>query len=283
VLSRFARVELLGRLRGQAFLRQPEAYREELFAAIRGVVTDHVPPTVDARLRPTYRVELALVRAGRRDLVEQLAAHDAGLKARARVKHLKVSKEQRVNLKFEAWLETGGVPVVVERDREHALLSVPPAVAAFVPRDIRHVPDDRRGTARVLVRRREDSAELVAPGTVTERVTDVADGSRRIRYDVETEIDPAMLSVGGAIGPAKWDVFGRVEMFGYGQETRLGFSPLVIDSRRRLRVGERDLVGRARGVARAIYHRLPPRLQRAARSAYGRLPVAGRSTAQRAR
>ena len=170
LLQRFARAELLGRLRDRGFLEHPPEYREALFTEIRAVVEEHIPSTVDPLLRPAQRVQMALLRAGHLDLLVSLAQAQVEVTGAARGLALAITDHGTLHLVAEASLDAGQQPLEFCARGEHLVLDVPDAVADAVPLDAIEVPVPLSGVARLVIRRGGDSAELVVPSSIRQRI-----------------------------------------------------------------------------------------------------------------
>jgi glycosyltransferase involved in cell wall biosynthesis len=222
LLQRFARGELLGRLRGRQFIEHPEEYRRDLFAKIRAVVEDHIGPSVDEQLAPAQRAQMALLRAGRLDLLVKLAEAELQVTARARIVRLEWTPQGTLSLALDMGLNAGHERLGVERHGDRLLLRVPDEVAAVLPDDARLVGQPLSGHARLVVRRHDDSAELIMPGSVEQRVEEGSDGHDRVTFALTGEIDPRTMAGGEPMWAGQWDVVAIVEFLGYTAETRLG-------------------------------------------------------------
>jgi glycosyltransferase involved in cell wall biosynthesis len=222
LLERFARAELLGRLRGRVFIDYPVDYRRDLFAEIRAVIDDHIGPSVDERLAPAQRAQMALLHAGRLDLLIKLAEAELQVTAFARIVRLEWTPGGTLSLAIEAGLNAGHEPLGVERHGDRLLLRVPDEVAAVLPGDARLVGRPLSGRARLVIRRHDDSAELVVPASLEQRVEVGSDGCDRVTFELTGEIDPRTVASGEPIWPGTWDVVAIVEVLGYSAETRLG-------------------------------------------------------------
>jgi hypothetical protein len=237
LLSRFARKELLGRLRDQSFLDHPEDYRRELYRAIHGVIVDRIPSAVDHGLAPWHRVQMALVRADRLDLLIELAAAEVTLKASASLRAV-ARDDSAVRVAFGAGMTMAGKPMANDMSGGTPLLPVPSAVSRVVDPIHRALPGPSQPTGRLILRKRDDWAELVAPGSSSVRL----DGSG-LAIESEVTIDPATISLGLPIWPGRWDVLVRVDAFGSSRDARLrrldGGDPLLgvgaFEARRRPR------------------------------------------------
>jgi glycosyltransferase involved in cell wall biosynthesis len=221
LLDRFARGELLGRVRGRPFVEYQNDYRQELFDEIRSVVEEHIPPAVDRLLAPEHAVQMELLRGGRLDRMLDLAKADLLIAAHARLDRVTRSASGTFQVRFQAGLETESGPVVPDQRDGRSLLPVPAAVAEVVSAEARLLPGPSVPTVRLVLRKRDDWAELFPPTEVRP-----VDGNPGVPGPVvlgaEAEIDPATLSLGSPIWPGVWDVLVRVEAFGYTRDTRLG-------------------------------------------------------------
>jgi glycosyltransferase involved in cell wall biosynthesis len=218
LLERFARAELLGRLRERTFLDHPADYRDDLYATVRSVIEDHIPPSVDLLLAPDHRVQMALVRADRLDLLVELAEADVNVTARARLTGLRRTRTPAFELAFEAGLVVGSEPISPERHGDAWLLPVPDRVAEAVPVETRILPGVAAPVVRLTMRRRDDWAELGPPTTVTLPATEPVG----LTMTASTEIDPRTVSFGAPIWPGTWDIIARIEAYGYSRDTRIG-------------------------------------------------------------
>jgi glycosyltransferase involved in cell wall biosynthesis len=218
LLQRFARVELLGRLRDRGFLEHPPEYREALFAEIGAVVEEHIPPTVDPLLAPAQRVQMALVRAGRLDLLLILAAAQEQVKGVARLVRIDATKHGTLHVVVRAHLEAGDDAFGVGPLGDRLALEVPEEVAAVVSPEAIEIPAPLSGSARMVIRRRADSAELVVPASI-EQVVDVGPkGDLRPSWVLESEIDPMTIASGAPVWPGAWELVVRMSVAGYTKE-----------------------------------------------------------------
>ena len=219
LLRRFARIQLLNRLRGPRFLGHPDRYRASLFAEIRSVVDDHIPPTVDELLAPFNRTQMALVRLGRLDLLVVLATWELRLGA-AVLGRSEPTGSGPFDLVFDTGLAMGRRPLGIERQAERFLVEVPHWVADVVPDEARTVPLPLSGGASVFARRRGDFAQLAIHRTVDRRI-DERSGRCMIVDHVEATIDPGIFATGWASRPTTWDVVARVGVVGVTREVRV--------------------------------------------------------------
>ncbi|MFL5679030.1 MAG: glycosyltransferase family 2 protein [Chloroflexota bacterium] len=227
LLERFTRAEMLGRLRGKGFLEQPDEYREALFTEIRGVIRDHIGEGVDRYLSPANRTPLALVRAGRRDLVEELARAELPVRAKAAVTSVRPTRDGALELTVAARLSRGDDDLAFDPLPEGAALPVPPAVAAAVPPAVRTVTGPLDGRARLVLRRRDNSAELVPASAVEKHLETRPDGTSALRFTLTAAIDPTAVVRDQAMWPGKWFVIARIDEAGYSRERKVVADPGV--------------------------------------------------------
>ena len=216
LLERFARIELAGRFNERTFLAHAADYRASIYAEILSVVEDHIPPTVDAILAPLHRVQMALLRRHRMDLLTELAEANTTVSAQARLTGLRRPRRPAFEVDFQAALRLGSTPFTPERRGDRFLLPVPPRVAEAVPDETRALPGGVEPLARLVLRKRDDWAEVVAPTTVVPTDTGVP------AVDARSMIDPRTVAVGSPIWLGTWDLLVRVEAYGYTQDARLG-------------------------------------------------------------
>ncbi len=97
----------------------------------------------------------------------------------------------------------------------------PILVSVAVPAAARTLAGPAQPTARLVLRKRDDWAELVAPTHLRPPAGD-ARGSDGLTLHAEATVDPVVLSVGLPVWPGRWDVIARVEAFGSTRDTHLG-------------------------------------------------------------
>jgi glycosyltransferase involved in cell wall biosynthesis len=274
ILQRFARVKLLDPLRGSRFLGHPDAYRATLFAEIRSVVEDHIPPTVDEFLAPFKRTQMALVRAGRLDLLVEAAKWEQGLAGVA----LRGAPERPgsgpLELTVEVGLAVGRQALGLEPHGEGFLLDLPRDIAAVVSDDARAVPVPLPGGASILARRRGDSAVVAIRGRAERRI-ERREGRCTIVDRVEAAIDPGVFASGSRARLSTWDVVVRISIVGVTREVRVAQLQVTADHGVILRRGTRArarLAGKVRrlglagvlALSRHMDNRLRKRLWRVA-------------------
>ena len=220
LLSRFARAELLGRLRGRSFLEHPPEYRADLIREVKAVIDERIPTTVDARLAPVYRVQMALVRSGRTDLLEGFSRDGVEVTGSALLRRVAMLKGGALEIGFDAALAAGGTTPQVVRNGSDRLLAVAPEIAGIMDAEVRRIAPGPIGVVRVIARRRDDWAELVGPAVEFGRETDADPTSAAV--STTTRLELATLSAGDPIWPGTWDVFVRISALGHSRDVRLG-------------------------------------------------------------
>jgi len=223
ILQRFARVELLDRLRGPRFLGplflvRPRGYREALFAEVAAVARDHIDPGVDEILPTNYRVSMALVRAGRLDLLIAFASAEAKIGASAILRSSALVAPATLEASLDAGLEFGSTGIGVERIGDTPAIRLPERISGAVPQAARVAPGALSGTPLLLVRRRGDSAELPVPASVATDLADRPDGTLSARFSLGARVDLAAAAAGSPVGPGRWDLVVRVPFLGLAKE-----------------------------------------------------------------
>jgi glycosyltransferase involved in cell wall biosynthesis len=213
LLRRFVGREILSRFSGSRFLLTRPKRQRVLFDEVKSVVDRYIPTTVAAGLPAHVRTKLALVRAGRLDLLNELAVADRALGLALRFRRLR-RVDGRLRLELQVEVTRSGRPLPIPHAGDTALLPVPPAIAAAVPEEALRLPGSGGGEVVVVVRRHRDSAEVPLTPAVTRRTQPVAGGAR-IRTDVEVEIEPDMGVEDGAMRRGRWDLAVRVYFAGY--------------------------------------------------------------------
>ncbi len=219
-LERFARDQLMGRLGGRkSFLDQPQEYREKLFTEVKRVVEDHVPPSVDPLLNPMRRLRMALTRADRLDLLTTLAAYEADISARTRLR-APLAPRGAIVLEVDAWWALGDEPWPLVRHDGVLELALPADVAVATPREARALPEPP-GHASLVLRRRDDSAEVEVPTSCQIHEEVDANGRVSLRYALMGSIGLSDPATGRPLRPGRWHCIVRIEQAGIGREARI--------------------------------------------------------------
>ncbi|MEU8827395.1 glycosyltransferase family 2 protein [Streptomyces sp. NPDC048636] len=249
--------KVLAQVQGKKYLSEPAGYREELFAAVRSLVTDCVPPEVDTKLPAKQRVVSALVRHGERGPLETYAALEAGTTHEPRLEGLQWRGGTLVARISTRLVHTGSrgrtTPVLFSRADDRYRWQLPPAVAGLpgVAEAADFTAEMRRATVTGQLKHRDEATELLLP--TTQRATDfpaaddagtrpsllarllrrgpredaTADSARSgeqlygVCFEAEFTIDPATADPGRPLGGV-WDAYVRLDCCGWTTARRLG-------------------------------------------------------------
>ena len=221
LLQRFARVELLGRLHGRGFLEHPPEYREALFVEIRSVVSDHIPVTVDDRLAASHRIRMVLARAGRLDLLVTFARAEAQVRGWATLRTLEWADADALHVTLDAGLDGVSSGIGFERVGDDLRLRLPPQFDDVIPDAARRLPPPEAHPPTLVIRRLDDSAELVVPSAVLPQVVEGPDGRTPPAYAIDARLSPVQLAAAGPRRDGTWDFVVRVGLGGVAKEVRL--------------------------------------------------------------
>ena len=119
-------------------------------ARARAVQEAYVPRGWDVHLGRFERARSLLLRAGRMDLLQPLAAVDAGVRARASTRSVQW-REGRLEVVFEAgWAGPDGAPLPLLLEDGRALRDLPEPIRDALPADVLDLSDETRGMAAAL-------------------------------------------------------------------------------------------------------------------------------------
>ena len=140
VLGRFSRV-LESASQGEAPMALTRA---------RAVQEAYVPAAWDVHLGRFERARSLLLRADRMDLLQSLAAVDAGVRARAITRSVQW-REGRLEVVFEAGLAgPDGAPLPLLLEDGRALRDLPEPIRDALPADVLDLSDETRGMTAAL-------------------------------------------------------------------------------------------------------------------------------------
>ncbi|MEU1850089.1 glycosyltransferase [Streptomyces sp. NPDC019990] len=224
LFSRWLRVEMVERLRGQRLLKLPEDYAEELYREIRGVITERFGPGVFDRVGPTQRIVAGLVAADLYQDVRELARWEAGIRPTGTLTSL--AWEQGVlTVGFDAELEVDGAPMTFRREGDRDLLGLPlseKARGALAGQGITLDAPVGKSDVDLVVRHRDDATQYYLPVDCRPDRVDAGDGSFRQRITARALLDPETAAAGKPLRKGIWDLHLRVKSCGWSKETRLG-------------------------------------------------------------
>jgi poly(ribitol-phosphate) beta-N-acetylglucosaminyltransferase len=220
LLERFARAEIAGRLRGARLLEPAADFRRALIDDLARVADDHIPIDVDARLPPTRRVAMTLLRARDISGLEEAARTDLATRLKVAVRRI-ATDDDVVVIEADAWLERDDGGPIVEWAAAGPRLALPPRVADALPPEVRSIAPDWMGQASLLARREGDSVEieLASAGTYVSERTE--DGRERLRFQLSAAVEPTSFHRYSALAPGNWRIRARVRQAGYVAEAPL--------------------------------------------------------------
>jgi hypothetical protein len=205
VRSHWYRGKMLGRVGGRNFLEREPGYRRELYEEIRRLALERYGDEVEAYLAFNARVRSRLLRDGRYEALEALAAFEAGLRAEPTVVELEPD-EQGIALTIEARLVGDDGPLAFVRRGERLEWSPPGELAEALPPEALGATEEQRAYADVLLWSMRDGTEFLLPtesevryeplGGVEDRVTPVLVARARV--------EPRVASAKAKLRPGEW-------------------------------------------------------------------------------
>jgi len=222
--SRWLRVEMVERLRGNRLLNLPEDYAEELYREIRAVVTERFGPGVLACVAPTQQVVAGLVAADLYQDVRALARWEAGIRSTGSLTSL-AWENGTLNIGFSAEYEVDGAPMTFRRDGDRDLLGLPLSEKALEALGGQGVTLDAPvddSDVDLVVRHRDDATQYYLPLDSEAHRLDAGNGSFRQRITARAVLDPETAAAGAPLTKGIWDLHLRIKTCGWGKETRLG-------------------------------------------------------------
>ncbi|WP_411144794.1 glycosyltransferase family 2 protein [Streptomyces sp. x-80] len=224
--------KVLGQLLGSKFLQNDVEYRERLFAAVRSLVSTHIPARVDSQLHAARRVVSALVRHGRRDLCEKFAAFEAGTTHEPRLTGIQWHGDDlRIHVTSELRrIDSDGssVPMLFTQDGNRWVWKLPDELTAVpgVKEAADFTEELAKSKLRGMFRYRDESTELFAPTVqrlVTVPVESPQAGQRitRLRFECYFPFKPENGNQGKPLAGI-WDAHLRLDSCGWSSTRRLG-------------------------------------------------------------
>ncbi|MFF5492356.1 glycosyltransferase family 2 protein [Streptomyces aquilus] len=225
LFSRWLRVEMVERLRGNRLLKLPEDYAEELYREIRGVVVERFGPGVLTHVAPMQRVVAGLVAADLYDDIRELAQWEAAIRPTGELTSLEWTSG-RLTIGFEAEYESGGTPLVFRREDGRDVLDLPLSEKAREALDGQGITlDARTGESDVdlVVRNRDDATQYYLPLDSERHEADAeAEGAFRQRITATAVLDPETAAAGSPLTKGIWDFHLRIKAGGWSKECRIG-------------------------------------------------------------
>ncbi|SNX58419.1 glycosyltransferase involved in cell wall bisynthesis [Streptomyces sp. TLI_55] len=225
LFSRWLRVEMVERLRGNRLLKLPEDYAEELYREIRGVVVERFGPGVLTHLAPTQQVVAGLVAADLYDDIRALAQWEAAIRPTGELTSLNWENGS-LTIGFGAEYESGGTPLVFRREDGRDVLDLPLSEKAREALDGQGITLDARvddSDVDLVVRNRDDATQYYLPLKSERHEVDAeADGAFRQRITATAVLDPETAAAGSPLTKGIWDFHLRIKAGGFSKECRIG-------------------------------------------------------------
>ena len=220
LLTRFARAELLGRLHERGFLEHPPSTGRRC-SRRSGPWSRSASrrPSIRSCACPPHHDGPGPGRAPRPAVA--LAEAEVQVTGSARAIRLDATDRGTLHLAAEARLDAGQRPFEVHAVGDRLMLEVPGEVAAAYHRRPGRFRAPLSGVARLVIRRRDDSAELVVPASVEQRVEQGDAGDLHLTFLVDADIDPATIASGEPAWSGTWEVVIQIEVAGYVREAHV--------------------------------------------------------------
>ena len=246
------RGKMLGRVGGRPFLERDDDYRRALYEEIRRLALERYGPEVEAHLPLSLRVRSRLLRSGRYEALQTLAAAESALRAKVEVRSIRrEGATQLLNVEGELVSSDGPLSLV---QREGRVLWVPPDGLRdeLAEQDLDLTDELARSRLEVYLRSAADRSEYVLPAKLEPRVVPTDSGADAVRIVVaaRARLDPRTAASGSGLPPGTWYVLGTVVVVGFSATARLpepgsdGARLLTIDTTRRSTLARRSLLRR---------------------------------------
>lgn len=220
---RWLRVEMVGRLRGQALLRADPDYRAELLEEIRKVMAEYFAPGVAAGLAPSQRLVAELAREGDLEGLVALAEWETTTTARATLERLAWDGATLRLSASAALVGDDGTPVTLRDGR--LVVPLPEATLAALPPGALDFSDGRTLVDLSLRHRKSGDERFLATASVKAATTSGGDAGGPgavVGGSVDAAVDPAAVSGGQPLARGIWDVWVKVRAYGWERATRVG-------------------------------------------------------------
>ncbi|MFI8532691.1 glycosyltransferase family 2 protein [Streptomyces aquilus] len=225
LFSRWLRVEMVERLRGNRLLKLPEDYAEELYREIRKVVVERFGPGVLTHLAPMQRVVAGLVAADLHDDIRALAQWEAAIRPTGELTSL-TWENGSLTIGFGAEYESGGAPLLFHHEDGRDVLDLPLTEKAREALDGQGITLDARvddSDVDLVVRNRDDATQYYLPLKSERHEVDAeAEGAFRQRITATAVLDPETAAAGSPLTKGIWDFYLRIKAGGWSKECRIG-------------------------------------------------------------
>lgn len=198
---------------GAGLLKRSEAERRLVFARAAALVDRYLTPELESALSPALRARVVLLRAGRLDLIVELAGLDAELKGISFTKAVRFAELLEIHT-TTVWSAHHGGFLDVEVSDGRVLRRFGERLRAALPDELRDVTAQFQAAASTVgLRSRETAMTWLAPTVTAVSISEDADYPD-IRASSVAKIDPNVFAAGRALQPGLWDVNARNTLFG---------------------------------------------------------------------
>ena len=232
LLGHWYRTRVLGWI-GPGLLSRPAAVTAIGLPLLEGLVEDLVPERLDAALGPMDRGRADLLRAGRTDLLHQLAEADRGITLVPRVRDVSVT-DGRVSVLAEGVLERDGVPLELRRHGDRIQRLLPPEIARVVSSTALDVSGWAEPRVDMCARGRASRVPWVLPTAAEAELEAAAPDTAHLRVTARGVLDLDHALFGRPLDEQMWDFGLRVDLGGPAPSRLLsstGFPDLLLPRR----------------------------------------------------
>lgn len=203
------------------FAGRPEPVQDNLYEQCRALQAEFMPAELDRELNTSQRLRAELLRADRRDLLTEVAAHDPGIAGWGRVREFRWEQGRLVVTGQSQWQSPKGRRHALERHEGRLEKALPAAYREAVDPAILDMTDEVAGaTTRLGVRSRSSRVTWMVP-TESHVVLDESDTGPTFHVEWESRIDPETAVFGRPLEDGVWDVNARCTLGGVSQQQRV--------------------------------------------------------------
>jgi glycosyltransferase involved in cell wall biosynthesis len=219
------RSRVLARLDTSLF-KAPTQQLEFVKTMAEDIIGNHIPEELDAGLSPMDLGKAVLVRRGRWDLLQKLAAVDASLVGRSAATSVRWVDGTLVLKAESRWTGPRGARLAIRYDGDRIVRDLPSDVAAALPDE---AIDMTAGLAAahtsIGIRARNTGVVWMLPGECEPGVK-IASGPELV-VSAEATLDPRTAIFGRPLDEKSWDITARNEFLGRINQRGLRTSPRV--------------------------------------------------------
>ncbi|HET8928925.1 MAG TPA: glycosyltransferase [Microbacterium sp.] len=207
------RSRILGSFDGK-FARRPKPERDLIYDACRTLQADFELARFDDDLSSSAALRARLLRAGERDLLEDLGRHDPDIPGRVRVTDARWVDGRLELTGVAEWERSDGARHRLRRQGDRLLKVLPMAYDELWPPESRDVTDQiASAVAEFGLRSRESRVTWMLPSVCRVQVTGDA-GEVSFSARVEGVLDPSTAVFGAPLEPGVWELNGRCTLDG---------------------------------------------------------------------